>query len=392
MALLEPPLKRVAFSGLCLLGALTGCSVVMEGKASPGGEGEMPWVAMPAGAQGGVGGVEAGAVGPAGPGGLPGELGGVGGTGAIGGQVAGGPAGAPTGGAGGEPGGVGPSALVPPDPCALRGNFALNFGLEVVWDGTLVDIPFTGSVQVIDRGLGTVSFVLLANFQPTTDGNVQGMVRVCDATVPEFYSSLLEERYATRFPQEIWDSMSMPFFSFMATSSCTAPGCLWESQRIHAQLGAKLENPSAAWPANAAVAIWPDHDGDGQPGITAQMLGPDVYSLAGQAYDYPPVNLLLPRRVSKLMLGLRMQLLLQLKQTDCNGLEGTTEEASVDSRAVACATEGGSPVECSGQELAFLDDNLPTWVVNSGASRILGKRMEADADCAAARLAFGSFR
>jgi hypothetical protein len=65
-----------------------------------------------------------------------------------------------------------------------------------------------------------------------------------------------------------------------------------------------------------------------------------------------------------------------------------TKEARVDSRAVGCATEGGSPLECSGQELAFLDDNLPTWVVNSNASIILGKRMEADADCADARDAF----
>jgi hypothetical protein len=396
MALLEPPLKRAAFlvllarasarfDSLCLLGVLAGCSVVIEGKAEPDAEPEMPWVAMPGGAQAGAGGVEAGAPGPAGTGGV---LGGTGGTGATGGQIGGGPAGALTG---GDLGGVVPVVVVPPapDPCALTGNFALNFGLDVVWEGTVAELSFPGPVPVIDRGQGTLGFVLLGKFQPTLEGGVQGTVRVCGTTVPDFYSSTLEERYAPRFPEEMWDSIAMPSFSFSAARSCSTAGCSWESQRIHAQLGSQLESPAAAWPVNAAAAFWPDHDGDLQPGITAQMLGPGAPSLAGQAYDYPPVQLLLlPRRVNKLMLGLRMQLLLEFTQTECNRLEGMTKEARVDSRAVGCATEGGSPLECSGQELAFLDDNLPTWVVNSNASIILGKRMEADADCSDARDAF----
>jgi hypothetical protein len=401
MSLLEPPHKRAAFlvllarasarfDGLCVLGALAGCSVVIEGKGLQDGEPEPPWVAMPGGAQSGAGGAEAGAPGPAGVGGV------LGGTGAVGGQVGGGAAvggdtaGALTGGIAGEPGGAGPVVPIPSDPCGLSGNFALNFGLDVVWEGTVADLTFP--VPVIDRGQGMLGFVLLGKFQPTLDGGLQGTVRVCGTTVPDFYSSTLEERYAPRFPEEMWDSISMPSFSFSAAHSCAAPGCPWESQRIHAQLGSQLESPSAAWPVNAAAAFWPDHDGDRQPGITAQMLGPGSPSLAGQAYAYPPVQffqlLLQPRRVNKLMLGLRMQLLLELTQTECNRLEGMTKEARVDSRAVGCATEGGSPLECSGQELAFLDDNLPTWVVNSNASIILGKRMEADADCADARDAF----
>jgi hypothetical protein len=399
MALLEPPHKRAAFlillarasarfNALCLVGALVGCSVVIEGKGLQDGEPETPWVAMPGGAQGGLGGLEAGAPGPAGTGGTGGVLGGTGATGAVSGQVDGGPGGALTGGITGEPGGTGPGVMpMPVDPCGLNGNFALNFGLDVVWEGTVAELGFP--VPVIDRGQGMLGFVLLGKFQPTLAGGVQGTVRVCGTTVPDFLSSTLGERYAPRFPEEMWDSISMPSFSFSASRSCAAPGCPWESQRIHAQLGSQLESPAAAWPVNAAAAFWPDHDGDGEPGITAQMLGPGSPSLAGEAYAYPPVQLLiLPRRVNKLMLGLRMQLLLELTQTECNRLEGMTKEARVDSRAVGCATEGGSPLECSGTELAFLDDNLPTWVVNSSASIILGKRMEADADCADARDAF----
>lgn len=354
----------------------------------------MPWAATPGGAMGAAGGMVAGAGGTAGTGGgsggTGGGSGGTGGTDATAGQVGGNPAGAMTGGDAGEPGGDDPVAP-PLDPCAFSGKFALNFGLEVVWQGTTVDFPLSGPLQVIAPGQGTLNFVLLGNFQPTAEGGVQGLVRVCGATVPDFYSFLME-RHAPRLPEEMWDSISMPLFSFKAMRSCDEPDCLWQSQRIYAQLGARLDNPAAAWPVNAAAAFWPDHDGDDEPGITAVMLGADAPRLTGQAYEYPPVDLLRNRRVSKLMLGLRMQLLMQLKQTDCNGLEGLTEEASVDSRAVGCAIQGGSPVECSGQELAFLDDNLPTWVVNSSASVISGKRMEADADCAAARAAFGSFR
>jgi hypothetical protein len=214
---------------------------------------------------------------------------------------------------------------------------------------------------------------------------VQGTVRVCDTMVPDFNSSTFNERYAPRFSETMWDSVAMPSFSFMAKPTCDGPGCWWESQRIHAQLGTQLDNPAGAWPGTAAAAFWPDHDGDRQPGITAQMLGPGVYNLSGQPYAYPPVHPLFLRRVSSLMLGLRMQLLLLLEQTDCNHIRGKTEEARVDSRAVGCAVET-VPNECSGQELAFLDDNLPTWVVSNGT--IEGVRMEADATCAAARAAF----
>jgi hypothetical protein len=367
------PIPRAALSGLCLLGALAGCSVVLEGTGSsetrPQNDG--PPAATSPGLQGGAGGFEAGAGGSgglaAGGSGGAGQLGGV--TGATGGGALG-------GGGIGELGGLGGVGLEPPQEpaCSLDGNFALDFALDVVWEGKTID----GFFPVIDEGQGTLAFVLLGKFHPTGDGGVQGTVRVCDTTVPDFTSSTFTERYAPRFAEQMWDSVAMPSFSFMAAQACDGPACRWESQRIHAQLGTQLDNPAGAWPGTAAAAFWPDHDGDRLPGITAEML-------TGAPYAHPPVHPLFFRRVSSVMLGLRMQLLLQLELTDCNRVRGKTVEARVDSRAVGCLTET-APTECSGQELAFFDANLPSWAVSTGT--IEGVRMEAEATCTAARAAF----
>jgi hypothetical protein len=370
-------MQRAALSGLCLLGVV-GCSVVVEGKGDPDdtrGQEQPP----------ALGGVQGGA-------GEPGALAG-GPVGAVaGGGQAGGLPGAP-GGEGGEPGGPGMLDPALPRPaCTLHGTFALDFQLSVFWAGTMVEIDLpVPPVPLLDPGEGVLSFVLLGKFLPSVDG-VQGTVRVCDAIVPDFSASLLGEHYAPRFDESIWDSISMPSFSFRAGWACDEDGCMWKSQQIHAQLGAQLDNPAGAWPTNAAAAFWPDHDGDRQPGITAQMLGPGAYNVFGEAYHYPPVHPLALRRINKLMLGLRMQLLLKLlQQPDCNHIEGVTAEASVDSRAVNCASEI-APLECSGSELLFMDENLPAWAVNMKASTIRGVRMEENADCAAARRARADFR
>jgi hypothetical protein len=369
------PKQRAALSGLCLLGALAGCSVVLEGTgSSEGSQPNVPPQATSPGFQAGAGRFDSGL-------GSPGGV-----TAGGAGQIGGGGVGATTGGTAGgsvngELGGLGMAPSGPPRACSLDGNFALDFVLNVVWQGTTVD----DIIPVIDEGQGTLDFVLLGKFHTTAEG-VQGTVRVCDTTVPDFTTSTFAtERYAARFSEAMWDSVAMPSFSFMAKQTCDGPSCWWESQRIHAQLGTQLDSPTSAWPAYAAAAFWPDHDGDRLPGITAQMLGPGAYSPSGEPYAYPPVHPLFFRRVSSVMLGLRMQLLLLLEQVDCNRLRGKTEEARVDSRAVGCMAET-APIECSGPELAFFDDNLPVWAVSNGT--IEGVRMEADATCAAARAAF----
>jgi hypothetical protein len=263
--------------------------------------------------------------------------------------------------------------------CPLEGTFALEFRLHVRWAAK----NFADLVPVVDAGDGEVSFILLAKFNRTQQG-AQVVGQICDTSVPDFYSGLVDEWYATYFPPDMWDSPTMPHFSFSFTSSCREPGpnCTLQSGQIHAPLGVDLPDISGQFPSSKAMGVWPDHDGDGEPGVTAYMLGPDEHTSSGRPYSYPPVNPVLLRRVNKVMLGLRMRLLLNATWPSCDMLQGKIPESSVDSRALGCSADS-DPVECRDIELEFLDSNLPTWAVRDGIFQ--GVRMEAGVDCSASR-------
>jgi hypothetical protein len=260
--------------------------------------------------------------------------------------------------------------------CAIDGRYAVEVSFDVSWVGT----QFASIVPIISPGEGQLSFIVIGELKQAAV-NTELAFRTCQASVPEFISTLPQERYAVRFSDSVWDNPNMPIFR-SEVMSCREPGCMFRSTPIHALIGSALSDPLAEWPSSAASGQWPDHDGDGRPGVGAFMLGPS----AGRSIAYPPVDLFGLRRVQKLDLGMRVNLTLNGKRDSCDALSGEILDGSIDTRGLNCIATS-RPMACSADELRFLDDNLPAWTVRQGTFR--GMRVKDDADCDQVRQLYG---
>jgi hypothetical protein len=262
--------------------------------------------------------------------------------------------------------------------CALDGRFAIRIAFQVSWQGT----SFVG-IPIISGGQGELSIIVLADVSDA-NGQAGAIARSCAAQVPVFSSTFADERYAARFADATWDSPAMPRVQLTMHYDCNQPGCTFQTGPILSQLGVQLPSPYAAWPMRAADGTWPDHDGDGRPGINVQMRGPTERDAQGRSYAYPPVDPVLGRRVTDMMLGMRIGLRLDGMLTSCDEISGQALDGSLDTRAIECVTEN-MPQQCSNTEVSFLDDKLPIWTVRGGGFH--GLRVPQEADCAAARAA-----
>jgi hypothetical protein len=262
--------------------------------------------------------------------------------------------------------------------CMLAGRYALHVVFDVAWVGT----QFASIVPIISNGEGELSFDVLLDLNARRDG-LDGRFRACAAEVPEFVATLSGERYQAHFAEAVWDARTMPTFAISLRTACSDPGCHVDGEPLYTLLGAELPAASAAWPMDVSQAAWPDHDGDGVPGIAVTMRGHE-----SGPYAYPPLDLLSLRRVQDLSLGLRVVVGLDGALDGCDALHGVTREGSVETRAVACraTSSTSSPAECEPRELAFLNQNLPIWTVRQGSFQ--AKRLPVDADCQAVRRAF----
>jgi hypothetical protein len=260
--------------------------------------------------------------------------------------------------------------------CSMDGRYAVEVRFEVSWVGT----QFASIVPVISPGEGELSFVVIGELREGATATELSF-RACQASVPQFVSTLPQEHYAVRFSDTVWDNPGMPVYHGEATR-CREPGCTFQSTPIHALIGSALSDPLASWPTSASAGQWPDHDGDGRPGVAAFMLGPN----AGGSIEYPPVDLFGIRRVQKLDLGMRVNLTLDGKREGCDKISGDVQDGSIDTRALDCVAVS-RPMRCTSDELRFLDDNLPAWTVRQGTFR--GTRVSDDAECEDVRQLFG---
>lgn len=266
------------------------------------------------------------------------------------------------------------AANAEPPGCTLSGRYAARVVFEVSWVGT----EFASIVPIISDGKGALSFDVLMELNAHGDV-LDGRVRTCASEVPEFVATISGERYQAHFSEATWDAMTMPTFAITLRSACRTPGCSITGEPLYALIGAELAAPDAPWPMDASQGSWPDHDGDGLPGIAVAMRG-----RADGPYAYPPLDLVSYHRVQDLSLGLRVIMGLDGVLEGCDALRGTTREGSVETRAVACRANGSSA--CEARELAFLNQNLPVWSVRQGSFQ--AKRVASDADCRVARAAF----
>ncbi len=267
--------------------------------------------------------------------------------------------------------------------CNLTGTFGFLAELDVNWDGTSI----AGFVPVIAPGAGKLTIFTLISIEQTGT-ELRSQVKACGSEIPTFASDSIGERYAARFRDAMWDKPMMPSWNLALRAECFDSGCSLASDTLHAQLGVDLDAPQAAWPTdrNAQGLRFPDHDGDGRPGLTLDMLKDTVFT-------YPPVNLASWSRAKEIMLGVRVTTLFDGVIDDCDHFTGVGPATKVETRAATCTVDRvGAEVECTKtdspfgtSEASFLDGNLPKWEVT--AARWTGVRLADTATCVDARAA-----
>lgn len=263
--------------------------------------------------------------------------------------------------------------------CDLEGRFALRIAFDVTWVGT----EFLSIVPVIESGQGALSFIVLMDLASSATG-FDATFRTCSSSVPEFAAAISRERYQAHIEDAVWDRDTMPLFSGRFETSCLEPGCGVGGEPLNALVGAALPGLDAPWPSQPGQGEWPDHDGDGAPGIATRMLGP-----SDGPYAFPPLDLLSVRRLRELALGLRVVVGFDGELDGCDVMRGTTSQGSIETRAVGC-TASSAPFACTPDELEFLNNNLPVW--NAGNGRFEARRLPATAQCGEARRLFARGR
>lgn len=268
-----------------------------------------------------------------------------------------------------------PDAAMPG--CPLSGKHALQIKADVSWDAKVV----AGIINIIEAGSDQLTMTVLADLD--RQGNLlDGKIRVCDAQVPTFQSTLVGESYGVVFDHATWEAPGMPVFPVSIQLQCPEIGCAADIPEVTVLLGVQMADPTAAWPDDRTLLTYPDQDQDTYGGITLKALGQD----AGANYRYPPTSYdVFGARADRLMLGIRVKAVLQGMLESCDTMTGTTTSLSIDTHAATCSI-ASTGATCNADQAAFVDGNLPQWRVNSASfsSVLLGDT----ADCAAARAAF----
>lgn len=290
-----------------------------------------------------------------------------------------------------------------------EGVYALKVNIDVYWDRG----------AVVDAGRGDIEMTLIGEISDICqDGSGGlGLIRACGAKLPTFLSDVTCDAYETTFPDDVWatekwnsktaDGSGMPSFTTTGKTTGFDPGSILTLNAATGLLGVALTDENGAWPATTytplffesnfmcpdfdgtnAATCFPDHDKDGQPGVTVTINDSgDLYNAA-----YPctggdmtfhlrgsPVNLLdgtvggggsgAGARATRLAIGTRVNVGGSGEiSSDCNSGTGVGESAFVDSRAIGCFKRAdqmpgtAASTACDITEVDFVDTSLPVFI------------------------------
>lgn len=283
---------------------------------------------------------------------------------------------------------------------AAEGWFAIKTVADVWWDGS----------STRDPGRGDIEIYLLGRLEDVcNDGsNGKGTIKACGTVLPPFTSDVACDAFQIEFPDAIWDSPMMPRFTTTGSTTAFTPGGLLTLNAATGLLGVDLMDgqEEGAWPGAAMTAMFPceagtgadcfpDHDGDGEAGITINLrhdeavyVGPlqNGKCTSGADYKYrgAPTNGLDIGagggagggvRALNVRIGLRSRLGgAGLIAEDCMSGVGESTVDFLDSRALECIIDpmtlvAGDPRiasmdhDCTAAEATFVDENVPLYQV-----------------------------
>jgi len=288
--------------------------------------------------------------------------------------------------------------------CDPLGVYSLRVEVDLAWGGRS-----GGLWALTDDGRGIQVVHLLASIDSVDPDTLElrGTARPCGVEMPSFYSTTLCEAYQPIFPPAMWEGDATPSFAISGRFQCLEPGCIATIDAQTTLLGIALDNPEAPWPlagdtpdlecaAGEGVECFPDHDGDGRPGLTVHLATEGTASGGtGCRGDYDKKGAPLSsrvaaifdgvRRTDRILLGVRMKIggSVTLGE-ECAAGTGSGIAEFVNSRAWGCYVQqgtynypggqrAGANTACSSAEASFMDANLPIYDILA-----VGKRPDSD--------------
>jgi hypothetical protein len=251
--------------------------------------------------------------------------------------------------------------------CDLNGTFAMLAEIDVEWDAVRVS-GFT----VVLGGSDTLRSYSLRR-QTQTGTTIRTEAQACGDTAQDLCSPVLGIAVTQHIPDAVYDLPGVPRTSSTTTlSKAPVAGDAYAGALEAALLGLELPTPTAAWPAtyNDPAITWRDHDGDGQPGVTAIIPTTGRSARCQLNYGALPIPSS-GNSAQRVYAGSRALARLAGTIIDCDTIRGdykgpTTDVPQLNGHVTGCLRTDGNA--CTPEETASIDQGV------SGAQRVVHTR------------------
>ncbi len=247
--------------------------------------------------------------------------------------------------------------------CDLNTDIAVKITANVSWEGTVG----------LEGGNGPLEIWYGATLTPEATG-ARASGRVCGASVPDFRTTEIAggDTHGTVIPEAVWQSEGVPSADLVLQLSGLEPGASLVANPMALVIGAAMADPlNSPWPNSHRAIDAVDHDGDGYPGVTAEVA-------QGPGYANPRVALLNANlRASRIFLALRTIIGLDGALETCDRASGAAT-LFLDQRSLGCILQNGN--ECRPQNTDILDNNTPAFRITNATFELV--RMPEGASCA----------
>jgi hypothetical protein len=260
-------------------------------------------------------------------------------------------------------------------PCgdALNGSYGVHVELDVY-------VQDDASSSEHDPGRGRASVLLRADIARAPDGaSADVTLQLCGLELPARYAYASSGVTALALPQEIFDRESMPRWKAQLHSAASDDALQLDAFPM--LLGIALSEPGAAWPRFdqtpafdcGSMNCFPDHDGDGEPGLSFHTHGAaDLedapypacadWQSRGPSTDNHVWSANIDSEASRVFVGLRTALQLFPRfDAACDQANGRARAADIVTRAIDCELSDGQ--RCSPSQATVIDQRSPTFHV-----------------------------
>ena len=274
---------------------------------------------------------------------------------------------------------AGPVGMPSSDICDAAASYGLRLSADLAWDGV-------NALSSSGRGPAELyALIEVERVDPQTRA-ITASGRVCGISLPPNGNSLSCGLYEMRFADKLWDQRDIPKLSVQGSYDCRPDGCSLQLAPTSYVVGIQHDPPQSPWPQSGTTQVsqYPDHDSDGMPGVTANIIG-QASPMPNVTCGYTPLTAMsggpgkgpAESADGRMLLGLRTQLMAAVGlAADCHVTQATGALQSLDLRAAGCMLPGvdwtqgmtnmqPSESPCSEDLRNTIDQSLPQYEVLS---------------------------